>query len=168
MQILSRDVNMGGANGALQVLPEVFQSVDVRVVQSVFLRAVIDRLVGESFFVQSFVGAQLVSVNRGALFNIRLNNRLQSFLANIRDNFRHHLPVALQHSKHNRLVSGVAASHSFCPATDIGFIALNLARQRKLAVHFRHVLADLMADAKRAFIGYAKLPLQFFSRNAMA
>lgn len=167
MQILLRNVNVGGSDASLQMFPEVFQSVDVRVVQDIFLRSVIHSLVRVSFFVQSFVGAKFVRVNRRTLLDIRLNNRLQSFLADIRDNFRHHLPVALQHPKHNGFVASVTASHSLCPSADIRFITLNLAGQRKFAVNFRHVLTDLMADAKRAFVGHAKLPLQFFTRNAM-
>ena len=135
--------------------------------ENIFLRSMIHRLMRESFFVQSLVGTQFVRVNRRALFNIRFNNRVQSFLANIRDNFRHHLAVTLQHSKHNRLVASVAASHSLCPSADVGFINLDLTGQRKFAVNFRHVLTDLMTNAKRAFVGYAKLPLQFFSRNAV-
>ena len=61
----------------------------------------------------------------------------------------------------------VAASHALCSSADVCFIALNLTRQRKLAVHFRHVLTDLMADTKREFGSHAKLTLQFFSRIAM-
>jgi hypothetical protein len=167
MQILFGNVNVGGADASLQMLPKVFQSVDVRIVQNIFLRSMIHRLVCESFFVQSLIGAQFVRVNRRTLLNICFNNRMQSFLANIWDNFRHHLSVALQHSKNNRLVASVAASHSPCPSADIRFITLNLAGQRKFAVHFRHVLPDLMTNAKRAFVSHAKLTLQFFARNAM-
>lgn len=167
MQILLRNVNVSGADAALQMFPEVFQSVAVRIVQNIFPHAMIHRLVRESFFIQSFVGAQLVGVNRRTLLDIRLNNRLQSFFADVRDNLRHHLAVALQHAKHNRLVASVTAAHALCPATHISFVALNLTAQREFAVNFRHVFADLMTDAKRALVSHAKLTLQFFGGNAM-
>src|SRR6185503_18179635 len=44
---------------------------------------------------------------------------------------------------------------------------LDLARKRKLAIHFGHVLADLMTNAKRALVSYAKLALQLFAGNTM-
>ena len=167
MQILFGNVNVSGADASLQVFPKVFQPVDMRIFQNIFPRSVIHRLVRESFFVQSFVGTQLVSVNRRTLLNICLNNRLQSFLGDVRNNLRHHLAVTLQHSKDNRFVSSVAASHSLRPAANISFINLDLAGQRKFAVNFRHVLSDLMADAKRALVSHAKLSLKFFGRDAM-
>jgi len=73
----------------------------------------------------------------------------------------------LHHAKHDRLIFGVAISKPLPFAADVGFINLDLAGQRKFAVNFRHMLSDLMSNAKRAFVGYAKLPLQFFARDAM-
>ena len=168
MQILLRNVNVSGSDASLQMFPEIFQPVDVRIVQDIFARSMIHRLVRELFFfVQSFVRAQLVCVNRRALLNICLNG-CKGFLADIRDNLCHHLAVALQHSKHNRLLLCSSGDLSLCPSADISFVALNLGRrQRKFAVHFRHVLTDLVSNAKRALVGHAKLPLQLFTRNAM-
>ena len=167
MKILFGNVNVRAANTALKVFPEIFQIVNVRIAFGVFARAVIHRLVRESFFVQSFVGAQFVGVNRRALRDVFFNDWLQSFCADIRNNFRHHSAVALQHSKHDCFVSSVAASHSLRPAADIGFINFNIAKQREFAVNLRHVFADFVTYTKRALVGHAKFPHQFHRGNAM-
>ena len=167
MKILFGNMNVSAANTTLKVFPEIFQIVDVCVAAGVFARSVIHRLVCESFFRQSFVGAQFVSVNRRTLRDVFFNDWLQSLAGNIRDNFRHYLPFALQHSKYNRLVRRAAPTNAMRATADIRFINFNIAKQRELAVNLCHVFTDFVTHAKRAFVSHAKFPHQFHSGNAV-
>ena len=86
MQVLFGNVNVSGADAAFQVLPKVLHAVDVRLAIYILASGVIYSLVIEAGLFQSFVGFQFIRVNRRAVQNIFLNNRLQSFLGDIRDN----------------------------------------------------------------------------------
>ena len=80
MKMLFGNMNVGSVDTTFKVFPEIFQIVDVRIAIRVFASAVIHRLMIESFFIQSFVRAQLVRVNRCAVQNIFFNDRLQGSL----------------------------------------------------------------------------------------
>jgi hypothetical protein len=168
MKMLFGNVNVSAANTTFKVFPEIFQIVDVYITTDVFARAVIHRLVVESFFRESFIGSQFVRVNRRTLRDVFFNQRLQSFGRDVRDNFRHHLAVALQHSKHNRPVRRAASTNTMRAPADVGFINFYITEQRELTVNLRHVFTNFVADAKRAFVGNAKFALQFLRGNAVA
>jgi len=104
MQILSGNVNVGEFDASLQMLPEIFHPVDVCIPLRIFARAVFYRFVFVASLFQSVVGKQFVRVNPRTLNDIRLNNRLQGFLGDVRNNLRYHLPVALHHAKDDRFV----------------------------------------------------------------
>lgn len=167
MKMLLGNVNMGAANGSLEVLPKVFKTVDMRCAFHIFSCAVVHGLVLVALFGQAFVGVKFIRVNRGTLNDVLLDKRLQGSAADIRNNFRYHLPVALQHPENDCLVRRAAPSLASAEPADIGFIGFNLAEQGKLAVNVGNVLADNVSHTPRGFVGNAKLPFQFFCGYAM-
>ncbi len=168
MQMLFGNMNVGRTDAAFQVLPKIVQIVGVRLPVHIFACAVINRVMIVASLFQSPIRFQFIRVNYGAIQNIFLNNRLERFLGNIRDNFRHYLSITLHHAKNDSLVRGTASAFAASSATaNIGFINFNLAVERQFIVNLRHVFSDFVSHAPRRFVGYAKLPHQFHSRNPM-
>jgi hypothetical protein len=85
----------------------------------------------------------------------------------IRNNFRHHLALALHHAENDCLVRRSASACPVSAPANVGFITFNVAKQRPFIVHGCHVLADKIGHAPSRFVGYAELPFQFFRRNAV-
>lgn len=168
MKILFGNMNVSAADAALKVFPEIFHAVDVRFANNIFADAVINSLVIVPFLPKTFVRVQLVSVNRRTGFDILLNDWFQRLAFAVRDNLRHHLPLALHHAKDNRLVGRSATAHAGAMTANVGFINFNVAKQRKFTVHLLHMFSDFVSHAKRAFVGHAKFPLQLHRGNAMA
>jgi hypothetical protein len=168
MKMLAGNMNVSAADAAFKVLPKVLQIVDVRSSHAgIFARAVTNRLVIEASLFQTLVRLQFVGVNHRAVHDVLFNDRLQSFLCDVRDNFRHHLAVALQHAENNRLIRRTASANAVSFSADVGFINFNFAIQRHFVIHLRHVITNLMAHAPRRLIGYAKLTFQLLSRYAV-
>jgi len=168
MKMLWRNRNVSALDAALQVFPEVLQIVDVRVAVGIFARSMINRLVAVTRFPQPFVGVQFVTVNRRAIQDVFLNDRLQGFLGDVRDNLGHHLSTALHHAEHNCFVRRSASATAMSATPDVGFINFNIPKQRPFVVNLRDMLADKVAHAPRRLVSHAKLTLQFLRRNAMA
>jgi len=168
MEMLFGNVNVGGADASLQVLPKIFQSVDVRIADNVFAGSVIDRLVIVASFFQTPVGAQLVSVNRRTVENVFLNDWLKRLAFAVWHNLRHYLSLALQHSKDNAFTRRAATANAGTLAANVGFVNLNVSKQWPFIINLRHVLADKVCHAPRCLVGHAKLTFQFLCGNAVA
>jgi hypothetical protein len=84
-----------------------------------------------------------------------------------RNHLRHYLAVPLQHPEHNRLASRPASKRPVPFAANKGFVSLDGVKQRKLPVNHLHVFPDKASHAPRGLVGHAKLPFQFFGRDAM-
>lgn len=166
--MLFGNVNVSAANAILEVRPEILDAVDMRVAAHVFARAMVYALVFVALLGQSVVGAQFVSVNGSALRHVVLDDRAQGFARIAWHHLGHHLPVALQHSKHDSLVANVVPSFAMRLAADVGFIGFDFTEQRPLAVNRFHVLANQVRHAPSGFVGDAKLPFQFLCGNAVA
>ena len=143
MQMLFGNVNVSGADAAFQVLPKVFHAVDVRLTVYILASGVIYGLMIEANLFQSLVRLQFVRVNRRAVQNIFLNNRLQGFLGDIRDNFRHYLSLASHHTENDCLVRRATATNAVSATANVSLINLNIAKQRPFIVNLCHVLADM-------------------------
>ena len=161
-------MNVSAFDATLKVLPKVVQIVGVRFPIYILANAVINRMVIVASLFQSPVRFQFVSVNLGTIQNVFFNNRLEGFLADIRDNFCHHLSVALHHAENNSLVRRATTTPAASGATaNVGFINFDLAIERHFIVNLRHVISDLMPHAPSAFVGDAKLPHQFHCRDTV-
>jgi hypothetical protein len=169
MQMLFGNMNVSGADAAFQVFPKVFQAVHMRTVQDIFLLIVVNYLMVIALLSQAVVADKFIRVRRGTLLDILLNDWMKGLNFAIRHNLRHYLSVTLKHSEHNGFIFRTAtAPHAVRLSSDIGFINLNIAKQRKLAINIFHMLANQVRHSPSRLIGYAKLTLQFFRRNAMA
>jgi len=167
MKMLLRNVNVGSANPALQMFPEIFQIVDVRIALGVFARTVVHRLVGESLFAKSLVGMKLVAVNGRTVQNVFLDNWFKCLAFAVRHNLRHHLAFALHHAKNNRFASRATTANAGMTTADIGFVNLDIAKQRPFVINLCHVLADKVCHAPRCLVSHAKLPHQLHCGNAV-
>ena len=116
----------------------------------IFASAMIHRLVSESFFSQTFVGVQFVGVNGRALRHIFLNQRLERFARDVRNYFCHHLPIALQHSKHNRFVRRTATANTVSAPADVSLINFNVTKQWELSINVFHMLANKISQNHRS------------------
>ena len=167
--MLRRDMNVSAFDASFKVFPKVVQILRVRVPVDILAHAMIDSLVIVSSLFKSLVRLQFIRVDIRAVQNIFFNDRLQSFLGNIRDNFCHHLAVALHHAENDCLVCRAASAPAASGASaDIGFINLDLAVERHFVVNLCHVIADLMTYPPCRLVSHAKLPLQFFGGYAVA
>lgn len=168
MQMLFGNVNVGAADAAFEMLPKVLHPINVRVALGVFMVAVVNRLVLVAALFQTAIRTKFIGVNRGTLFHVGFDDGLQRGLFAVRNDLRHHLAVALQHAKDNRFVGRATPTNACAMTSDIGFINLDLAGKRKLAVHLCHVLADFVTHAPRRLVSHAKLAFQLFRGNPVA
>ena len=166
--MLLGNVNVSAANAILEMRPEILNAVDMRVAPDVFARTVVYAFVFVALLGQSVVRAQFVSVNGRTGHDVFLNDRAQGFARIAWHHLRHHLPVALQHSKHDGLVADVVPALAVRLAADVGFIGFDFTEQRPLTVNGFHVLANQVRHAPSGFVGNAKLPLQFLRGNTVA
>jgi hypothetical protein len=127
----------------MQVLPKVLHAVDVRLAIYILASGVIYSLVIVAALFQSLIGLQFIRVNCGTVQNVFLDNRLQSFLGNIRNNFRHHLSFALHHAKDDCFVRSTTATDAVSATANVSLINFNIAKQRPFIVNLCHVLADM-------------------------
>lgn len=161
-------VNMSAANGALEMLPEVFKAVHMDIAANVFLCAMVYGVVIVALFGKAVVRLQFIGANHRAGSHIARDNRLQRACLNACNNLGHNLTVTLQHPEHDCLALGSASALAGVPSTNERFVNFDFAVKRPLAIDFRHVLTDMMRHAPRCLVCYAKLTLQFLRRNAVA
>ena len=151
------------------MLPEILQPVNVRVTANIFARAVIDRLMAKTEFLQVLVGVPPVRVNHGAFPDVILNDGLQSPFGSVWHNLCDDRTIALEHSKHDCLVGVRGPSlGTLADAANVGLIHLDRAEQRPFTVNAGHVGADEIGHAPSRLIRHAKLALQFLRGNAVA
>lgn len=167
MKMLFGNMDVSSFDGTFEMLPEVFQPVDVAVTANIFLKAVLNFFVGIASAAQRTVSAVFVSVAGRTLGYIFLNDRKQGLLLRVFNDPCHHFAVTLQHPEHDGLASGTTATLAGVISAHIRFINFDIARKLILPVNHRHMLANLMADAPRGFVSHAKLALQFFARYAV-
>ena len=169
-KVLARNMNMGAANAALQLRPEALNGVDVSRATYPFVGAVVDRLMVIAKLLENAVRPPLVSADAGSgpePFDDRRNEGLAS---SGRDNLGEHLAVALKDTHNHGLSLGATPREAFdlgLPAPDVGFVNLDVASKRRIAVNLSHVLADFVAHAPGRLVGHAQLALQFLRRYAM-
>jgi hypothetical protein len=169
MQMLFGNMNVCGTDAAFQVFPKVFQAIDMRTVQDIFLLIVVNYFVVVALLSQAVIGDKLIRVRRGTFLDVLLNDWMEGFDFAIRHNFGHYLTTALEHSKDNGFIFRAAsATHAMRFSANVGFVNFNIAGQGQFAIHFCHVLSDFMAHAPSRLVSHAKLALQFFRRYAMA
>ncbi len=166
--MLFGNVNVSALDGTFEMLPKVLQPVHMDVAFCIFVFAVLYGLVLIASATKRAVATHFVSVNRRTLFDVLFNDRQERLLFAVRNDLSHHLPVALQHPEHDCLVGRAAPDFAGPISANIGFVKLDFARQRNLAVHIGHVIADLMTHAPRGLVSHAKLAFQFFRGNSMA
>lgn len=162
-----RYVNVGAANRALEVLPEILKVVGVRVAVHVLFSPVIYGFVFVAMLLDHPVSCHLIGVTRRALDDVLLNQRNQSCSFHIWHNFRHHLTAAFQHPKHECLALGSASTYAGTITADNCFIHFHIAFERPLAINFGNVLPDKIGHAPRGLVRHAKLTLQFLRGNTM-
>ncbi len=111
------------------------------------------------------VARKLVRGYRGAGIDIGLDNRRQGFTLHVLNDLCLNIAAALSHSENSRFSGRPAPALSFPFSANISFVGLNDDAQ-SAASGFHHE-PDLLRDSPCAFIGYAKLALKLFSRNAV-
>jgi len=158
---------MSATDRAFDLRPEALKAVGVVNAVNVALLSVIDRAVGVANFVETVICAPFVGADGRILFHVANDVRLKRSLLRIRNNARHHIAAAFQHSENNRLAFRAAPGDAMRAPANIGFVKFNVTRERRIAVNARHMVTDQMRHAERGRIGDAKLALQFFRRNAV-
>ena len=161
-KILLRNMNMCATNRQLQPGPKAFDAVDMRTTTYPLASTMIHSLMAISDLVQSLVRAKFIRVYRAARFNVLLNDGLQRFLFNVRDDLGHKIAVPVQHTKGNALVRGATATLPARDlATDLSLINLNISIKRIFTVSIRHVPTYFMSHSQSSWIGNSKLSLKF-------
>lgn len=161
---------MSALNAVFQASPKAFKPVHMRTALHVLAVAVANDLVSVAFRLKKFVGRKLIGMNRGALLDVLLNNRIQAGLGTVGNDLGDDLATTFEHSENNCLPLRPTASTCVAglATANVGFVDLNLAKEGKLPIYLGNVLTNLMAHAPRTLVRHAKLAFQFLGRNAMA
>ena len=168
-KMLPADMNMRASDRTFEHGPEPLNGVHVMDTVYPLVRRVVDGAVIVSEPGDPGIGGKLVRADRRPALDVLKDVPLQSRAAYVRDDASHDIAAALDHAEHYRLARRpTSALATRTPSADVGFIGLNVPAQRGIAVHVRHVFADLMAHAPSRLVGHAQLALKFLGGHAMA
>lgn len=166
---------MRAGDSALQMRPKTFDGISAINTTFPLVNIMVDATVPVSQCFETGVRAMSVGGNCSALSYIGLNNRYHCCNALVLNDMGLDSTIALHDAHNGSLVfqkEAFAVTFEFAkPSTDIGFVNFDMAGKRTrilLEVPRRHQVTQLLADAPCTFVGHAKLPLQFFSRHAIA
>ena len=165
-------MDMRSVDPALELRPKAFKAVHrCAACADIFARPVVDRHVTMAAQSKPVVALEFVGMDLSAGKDVRIDRRLERGSADIFDNLRNHVAVALHHAENDRLTWGTApAFASLADPADIGFVNLHYRPEtayRIAAVNSGHILADFMAHAPSGFVGNAELALDFLGREAV-
>lgn len=171
---------VNATNAALDKRPEAFDAIGVDVAHHIYLGAVVNplMLVAQPHLADPLVGIVLVGVDR-ALWRDMLSNHAQQFFGTQlprgvgddaafslnKSDDRSLLEIIRTWAARLALVPRRALS-ALPPATEIGFVHLNLAAQR--GRFLLEKLTNLFEHAPRGFVGDASFPLYLFCRDSAA
>ncbi len=168
-EMSARDMHVGSTDRTFQDRPKTFDALNVMNAAYPFFASVVDRAVLVTEPRKLRIGFQFIRAHRRTFFHVRENVWLQCRTLNIFNDAGHHIALAFQHSKYNRL-AGRAATTFATPAltADHGFVGFDMARKRRIAVNEAEILPKFVAHAPRRFVIHAKLTLQFLRGNTVA
>lgn len=165
--MLFRHAHVGAIDAPLEMLPEILDTVNMAVSANLLVKPMGDALMVVTLRSQAAVGNQFVGVNRGALLNVFLDDRMKRLTLYIGDDLRHHIPATLEHSHHNRFAKRGATTRTGAVPANNRLINFDLPKQGPLPVNIGNVPADMVRHTPRGLVGNAKLTLQFLRGNAM-
>lgn len=168
LEVLRRDVDVGPADRVLEPREVALDGVRMNLAPHVLLGTVLDRLVRVALASEAPVGGELVAVDGAALLHVGLDDRDQGALGEVGDDLRHHVAVSLHDAHDDGLAKRPPAGPPGAVTADVGLVHLDHARQRLLAVHGRHVLADFVPHPPSGLVRHAELALQLLGRDAVA
>ena len=117
----------------------------------------------------SNVRPQFIRVDRTTQFHVLDNDWLQGALANVWNNIRHHIPVALQHPAHHGLVWSAATALPTSRATsDGGLVGLYLTIRRVFYRLLWPCTCGVPGHAPSRLVGDVQPALQFLSGNSVS
>ena len=165
-KMLPADMDMRAVDPALERRPKAFKAVHGRAAGAdVFARAVVDRHVAMAAQPKAAVALEFVGMDLPAGKDVRVDRGLERGSANVFDNLRNHVAVALHYAENDRLTRcAPPALAALADAADIGFVNFNDGAEtanRKAAVNNGHILADFVAHPPSRFVGHADLALDF-------
>ena len=178
--MLSGNTAMSPTDAVLEVRPEALDGVGMRFAVYPLVDRVVHGLVRVAHFLEWSVCSPLVRAHDRTFPHVLFNVREKGLASRVLDNAGDDVTAALNHAEDNGLFRVRARASSAMrivhgnkllvagPTTDKGLIQFDVPRQTGVAVHFRHVLADFMRHAPRAFVGDAQLALQFLGRYTVA
>ena len=166
--VFAADMNVRATDRPFEHGPEALKGIGVMDAVNPLIDGMIDGAVCVTVFCQTAVCDPLVCANSRARTDVFKDVPFKGSLAGVRDDWRHDIAATLGHAEHHCLARRAPpALAARTPPADVGFVSFNVPRQWRITINFRHVFADLVAHAPRAFIGHAKLALQFLGRHAM-
>src|SRR5271157_5968241 len=127
---------------ALEQRPEIFKAIGVYAAIYVLNRVIYDLML--ELVMQSLVSTHLVSVERGACFDVLTNDRLQSFLLAICNDLGANFSATLQHPHDDGLVTKALTHTSDAPRMNVAVHIASFASDEGLvSFHFAAITAEL-------------------------
>lgn len=162
---------MGSPDRPLEDCPETFDGVHMGIAPRVFLLPVVDHTMVVADLAEDAIRVPFVGADARSGLDALEDRRNEGLAGSVGDNLGKHLAPAFQDAHDHCLVRS-ASGNTHLPSAlhataDISLVHFDMASQRRIAIHLRHVLADFMAHAPRRFVGDGKLALQFLGRDAM-
>ena len=166
--MLATDMDMRSQDRPFEDGPEAFQAVHMHVATRPFLNVMVDRLVTVSEIGKRLVALQAVRADPRTLGDVPVDFGENVLGFPTRDDLGVDLAASLKDAKDHGLARAATILAPALLAADERLVGLDVARQRRLAVHQSHVLPDLVPHAERRGVGDAQLALQFLRRDAMS
>lgn len=152
--------------------PEGFKGVHMNVAPRPYLPPMLDCLVIVAQAGKDFVRGPFVGTDTRSWRHLFQDRRNEAFAGSIWDNPGEQFAAALKNTEHDGFALGSAPGEALlltpALAADIGFVNLDVAGQRRIAVNGPHVVPNFMSHAERRGIRNPKLALQFLRGNTVA
>lgn len=164
--MLHADVVIRADDRPLEQAPDALDAVRMNVSAHPFLYAVIDALVLRVLIGNTEIGGKLIGVDGFRVGSGVFGNEfVKHFLAGMLDDLKANLAPALHGSDGDSLVPLVSVAHTACLATNVGFVNLyNAPQKRTIGVPQRRT--DAMAQMPSGLVGDAQRPLNLQGAHA--
>ncbi len=164
--MLHADLVVSTDDRPLQQAPDALNPVRMDIPTNPFLFRVIDALVAGIRIGNSLVGGKLVGVDRLCLgISVIRDELVKRGLVRVGDDLQANLPLPLDGSDRDGLVTTVAAAHAARLAAHISLVNLHDALQ-KFTVGVPHGRADTVAEVPRRLIGDVERALHLEGTDA--
>ena len=118
--VLTGHMNVSALDAALDLCPITFERINVVNAINPLLRSVFDRAVRVAEITKRGIRREFIAADGAALSNLRLDDGVQRFASNVRDNVRHNVTGTLQHTENGGLASGPTSAFARMLTANIG------------------------------------------------